>query len=82
MRKRLCIARTVVLRPEVILTDKPRSASDLASTNKIEALITILKKEYTIVIVAHNIQQAQRISDRVTFMYLGELIEYNTCENI
>jgi len=82
MRKRLCIARTVVLRPEVILTDKPRSALDLVSTNKIEALITILKKEYTIVIVAHNMQQAQRISDRVAFMYLGELIEYNTCENI
>lgn len=81
-QQRLCIARTVVLRPEVILMDEPCSALDPVSTNKIEALITILKKDYTIVIVTHNMQQAQRISDRVAFMYLGELIEYDTCENI
>jgi phosphate transport system ATP-binding protein len=81
-QQRLCIARTVVLRPEVILMDEPCSALDPVSTNKIEALITILKKEYTIVIVTHNMQQAQRISDKVAFMYLGEIIEFDTCENI
>ena len=81
-QQRLCIARTVVLRPEVILMDEPCSALDPISTNKIEALILSLKKNYTIVIVTHNMQQAQRISDRVAFMYLGELIEFDTCENI
>ncbi len=81
-QQRLCIARTVVLRPEVILMDEPCSALDPISTNKIEELITFLKKNYTIVIVTHNMQQAQRISDRVAFMYLGELIEFDTCENI
>lgn len=81
-QQRLCIARTVVLRPEVILMDEPCSALDPISTNKIEALITILKKTYTIVIVTHNMQQAQRISDKVAFMYLGEIIEYDTSENI
>jgi len=81
-QQRLCIARTVVLRPEVILMDEPCSALDPVSTNKIEALITILKKAYTIVIVTHNMQQAQRISDKVAFMYLGEIIEYDTSENI
>jgi len=68
----------VSLRPEVILMDEPCSAIDLVSTNTIEALITILKKEYTIVIVVHNMQKAQRIFDQVAFMFLGELIEYNT----
>ena len=81
-QQRLCIARTVVMRPEVILMDEPCSALDPISTNKIEALITILKKTYTIVIVTHNMQQAQRISDKVAFMYLGEIIEYDTSENI
>jgi len=78
----LCFVQTVLLRPEVILMDGPCSTLDQVSTNKIEALITILKKEYTIVIVTHNMQQAQRISDRVAFMYLGEIIENDTCENI
>lgn len=81
-QQRLCIARTVVLRPEVILMDEPCSALDPISTNKIEELIVQLKKDYTIVIVTHNMQQAQRISDKVAFMYLGELIEFDTCENI
>ncbi|MBC7888199.1 MAG: phosphate ABC transporter ATP-binding protein [Ferruginibacter sp.] len=81
-QQRLCIARTVVLRPEVILMDEPCSALDPISTRKIEDLILILKKDYTIVIVTHNMQQAQRISDKVAFMYLGELIEFNTSENI
>lgn len=81
-QQRLCIARTVVLRPEVILMDEPCSALDPISTNKIEELIMTLKNNYTIVIVTHNMQQAQRKSDYVAFMYLGELIEYDTAENI
>jgi phosphate transport system ATP-binding protein len=81
-QQRLCIARAVVLRPEVILMDEPCSSLDPLSTNKIEELILALKKDYTIVIVTHNMQQAQRISDRVAFMYLGEVIEFDTCEHI
>jgi phosphate transport system ATP-binding protein len=81
-QQRLCIARTVVLRPEVILMDEPCSALDPISTRKIEELIIKLKKEYTIIIVTHNMQQAQRISDKVAFMYLGELIEFDTCDSI
>ncbi|TKT91014.1 phosphate ABC transporter ATP-binding protein [Dyadobacter frigoris] len=81
-QQRLCIARTVVLRPEVILMDEPCSALDPISTRKIEELILSLRKDYTIVIVTHNMQQAQRISDKVAFMYLGELIEYDSTENI
>jgi phosphate transport system ATP-binding protein len=81
-QQRLCIARTVVLRPEVILMDEPCSALDPISTNKIEELIMQLKENFTILIVTHNMQQAQRISDKVGFMYLGELIEFDTAENI
>jgi len=81
-QQRLCIARTVVLRPEVILMDEPCSALDPISTRKIEDLIMQLKEHFTIVIVTHNMQQAQRISDKVGFMYLGELIEFDTAENI
>ena len=81
-QQRLCIARTVVLRPEVILMDEPCSALDPISTHKIEELIMQLKDNFTIVIVTHNMQQAQRISDKVGFMYLGELIEFETAENI
>jgi phosphate transport system ATP-binding protein len=81
-QQRLCIARTVVLRPEVILMDEPCSALDPISTRKIEDLILSLKKDYTIVIVTHNMQQAMRISDKVAFMYMGELIEFDTCDNI
>ena len=81
-QQRLCIARAVVLRPEVILMDEPCSALDPISTRKIEELILSLKKDYTIVIVTHNMQQAQRISDKVAFMYMGELIEFDSCENI
>lgn len=81
-QQRLCIARTTVLRPEVILMDEPCSALDPISTHKIEELILSLKKDYTIVIVTHNMQQAQRISDKVAFMYMGDLIEFNTAENI
>lgn len=81
-QQRLCIARTVVLRPEVILMDEPCSALDPISTRKIEELILKLKKDYTIIIVTHNMQQAQRISDNVAFMYMGELIEYGSIDHI
>lgn len=81
-QQRLCIARTVVLRPEVILMDEPCSALDPISTKKIEDLIIKLKEDFTIVIVTHNMQQAQRISNKVAFMYLGELIEFDSCDTI
>lgn len=74
-QQRLCIARAVALRPEVILMDEPCSALDPISTSKIEELIKKLKEDYTIVIVTHNMQQAQRVADKTIFMYLGELIE-------
>lgn len=74
-QQRLCIARAVALRPEVILMDEPCSALDPISTLKIEELIKKLKANYTIVIVTHNMQQAQRVADKTIFMYLGEVIE-------
>ncbi len=77
-QQRLCIARTVAVRPEVILFDEPCSALDPISTAKIEELIDELKDDYTIVIVTHNMQQAARVSDFTAFMYLGELIEFDT----
>lgn len=76
-QQRLCIARTVALRPEVILMDEPCSALDPISTLKIEELIIKLKEDYTIIIVTHNMQQAQRVADKTVFMYLGEMIEEN-----
>lgn len=81
-QQRLCIARTVVLRPEVILMDEPCSALDPISTRKIEDLILKLKEDFTIVIVTHSMSQAQRVSDKVAFMYLGELIEFGTVNDI
>jgi phosphate transport system ATP-binding protein len=75
-QQRLCIARTVAVKPEVILLDEPCSALDPISTAKIEELIDQLKRDYTIVIVTHNMQQAARVSDFTAFMYLGELIEF------
>jgi phosphate transport system ATP-binding protein len=77
-QQRLCIARTVAVKPEVILFDEPCSALDPISTAKIEELIDELKADYTIVIVTHNMQQAARVSDFTAFMYLGELIEFDT----
>jgi len=77
-QQRLCIARTVATHPEVILLDEPCSALDPISTAKIEELIDELSNEYTIVIVTHNMQQASRTSDHTAFMYLGELIEFDT----
>ncbi len=81
-QQRLCIARAVALKPDVILLDEPTSALDPISTSKIEQLIDDLKKEYTILIVTHNMQQAARVSDYTAFMYLGELIEHDATETI
>jgi phosphate transport system ATP-binding protein len=81
-QQRLCIARAIAIRPEVILMDEPASALDPIATAKIEDLILDLKKEFTIVIVTHNMQQAARISDYTAFFYLGELIEYDTTTKI
>jgi phosphate transport system ATP-binding protein len=77
-QQRLCIARTVAVKPEVILFDEPCSALDPISTAKIEELIDELKDDYTIAIVTHNMQQAARVSDFTAFMYLGEMIEFDT----
>jgi phosphate transport system ATP-binding protein len=77
-QQRLCIARTVAIKPEVILLDEPCSALDPISTARIEELIEELKRDYTIAIVTHNMQQASRTSDYTAFMYLGELIEFGT----
>src|SRR3954453_23476341 len=77
-QQRLCIARTVAVKPEVILFDEPCSALDPISTARIEELIDDLKADYTIVIVTHNMQQAARVSDFTAFMYLGELIEFDS----
>lgn len=77
-QQRLCIARAIAIQPEIILMDEPASALDPIATAKIEELILDLKKEFTIVIVTHNMQQAARISDRTAFFYLGELIEYDS----
>lgn len=81
-QQRLCIARAIAIRPEIILMDEPASALDPIATAKIEDLILDLKKEFTIVIVTHNMQQAARISDHTAFFYLGELIEYDTTAKI
>ena len=75
-QQRLCIARAVAVEPEVLLMDEPCSALDPISTAKIEELMLELKKEYTIVIVTHNMQQAQRVADLTAFMYFGEVIEF------
>jgi phosphate transport system ATP-binding protein len=81
-QQRLCIARAIAVEPEVILMDEPCSALDPIATGKIEELIFELKKDYTVVIVTHNMQQAARISDYTCFMYLGELIEYGETTQI
>ncbi len=81
-QQRLCIARALAVEPEVLLMDEPTSALDPISTAKIEDLAMELKKQYTIVIVTHNMQQAVRISDRTAFFLLGELVEYGATEAI
>ena len=81
-QQRLCIARALAVKPEVLLMDEPTSALDTISTRYIEELILELKKNFTIVIVTHNMQQAARVSDMTAFMYLGEIIEYDNTEKI
>ena len=81
-QQRLCIARTLAIEPEIVLMDEPASALDPISTAKIEELIHVLKQNYTIVIVTHNMQQAARVSDNTAFFYLGELIEYDKTSRI
>jgi phosphate transport system ATP-binding protein len=81
-QQRLCIARALAVEPEVLLMDEPCSALDPIATGKIEELIYELKKDYTVVIVTHNMQQAARISDYTGFMYLGELVEYGETTQI
>lgn len=81
-QQRLCIARALALKPEILLMDEPTSALDPIATNRIEELLLELKKEFTIVIVTHNMSQAARISDYSMFMYLGELIEYDQTQTM
>ncbi len=81
-QQRLCIARALAVKPEVILMDEPTSALDPISTSKIEDLVLELKKDYTIIIVTHNMQQAVRISDDTAFFLLGEVIEYGNTDKI
>lgn len=81
-QQRLCIARAISMNPEILLLDEPTSALDPISTAKVEELIYELKKNYTIMIVTHNMQQAARISDKTAFFYLGELLEYNDTKQI
>ena len=81
-QQRLCIARTIAVSPEIILMDEPTSALDPISTNKMEELMHELKKQYTVVIVTHNMQQAGRIADKTAFFLSGELIEYGRTEDI
>jgi phosphate transport system ATP-binding protein len=81
-QQRLCIARSIALRPEVLLLDEATSALDPISTASIEELISELKKDYTILIVTHNMQQAARVSDQTAFMFLGELVEFGNTKRI
>jgi len=81
-QQRLCIARALAVQPEVLLMDEPTSALDPISTSKIEDLVVELKKDYTIVIVTHNMQQAARISDKTAFFLLGEIIEFGETEQL
>jgi phosphate transport system ATP-binding protein len=81
-QQRLVIARTIAVEPEVLLLDEPASALDPISTLKIEELIHELKRDYTIVIVTHNMQQAARVSDFTAFMYMGDMVEFDATDTI
>ncbi len=81
-QQRLCIARAIAIRPEVLLLDEPASALDPHSSLKIEALITELKADYTIILVTHNMQQAARVSDFAAFLFMGDLIEYKDIDTL
>ena len=81
-QQRLCIARAISIKPEVLLLDEPTSALDPISTAKVEKLVTELKKDYTVAIVTHNMQQAARVSDYTAYMYLGEMVEFGDTNQI
>ena len=81
-RQRLCIARLIAVKPQVLLMDEPCSALDPQSTQRVEELMRELKKNYTIIIVTHNMQQAARVSDDTGFMLLGELVEFGKTDDI
>ena len=81
-QQRLCIARALAAEPELILMDEPCSALDPAATAKIESLVGVLKEDYTVIIVTHNLQQACRVSDFTAFMYVGQLVEYNDTKTL
>ena len=81
-QQRLCIARTIAVKPDVLLLDEPTSALDPISTAKVEELLNELKREYTIAIVTHNMQQAARISDFTAYMYIGELVEFGKTDQL
>ncbi len=81
-QQRLCIARAIALKPEIILMDEPCSALDPIATQKIEELISTLRKEFTVIIVTHNLAQAQRISDYTAFLYMGDLIEFGQTKQV
>ncbi|WP_172371764.1 phosphate ABC transporter ATP-binding protein PstB [Sporosarcina jiandibaonis] len=81
-QQRVCIARAIAMKPDIILMDEPTSALDPISTLKVEELIAQLKKEYTIVIVTHNMQQAARVSDKTAFFLNGEIVEYDVTNNV
>jgi len=81
-QQRLCIARALAVEPEILLMDEPASALDPIATAKIEDLIFDLKKEYTVIIVTHNMQQAARVADETAFFYLGKLIEHGITREI
>ena len=81
-QQRLCIARTIAVEPQIILMDEPCSALDPIATSKIEALMSELSAEYTIIIVTHSMQQAARVSKRTAFFHLGDLIEYDSTDTI
>ena len=81
-QQRLCIARALAVEPEILLMDEPTSALDPISTSKIEDLAVELKKDYTIIMVTHNMQQAARISDKTAFFLLGEVVEFNKTETL
>ena len=81
-QQRLCIARALAVQPEVLLMDEPTSALDPISTSKVEDLVLSLKKDYTIIIVTHNMQQAARVSDNTAFFYMGQMVEFGDTRKI
>jgi phosphate transport system ATP-binding protein len=81
-QQRLCIARAIAMEPDILLLDEPTSALDPISTSSIEVLLQELKKNFTLIIVTHNMQQAARVSDKTAFFYVGEMVEYDNTKNM